>query len=323
MNQQEDEQIVRETAAVAEAGAHALLAARHAVRQWAQQRDELVHGTPPQSEQSATPQKRARRGIFARLRSWVHNLTRPKEKATPQQQAPTEQRPAQSRPNTVVQQQNPTPQATPQQAAATGPANPVEQHIAHWASAQASHEYAQHVAASWAKKVEHEAQQLRQMGIDPDRMIQRANQLQTQPTASPAQPTPQAERIARLASQYTLDELNAARALIEQQQPAQENTHVAESTPAATAAPAEKAAPEKQATEPKKTTSRPRNGKNAAGQGEGTDRAVSKPGTDLIGSATPRKRASRAKKTEANAEAPQQLPPQPEAAAAPGAEAAP
>ncbi|MGW4242943.1 hypothetical protein [Nocardia sp. NPDC004722] len=294
MNHYEDEQIVTETAAVVEAGARALLAARQAVRRWAQDREnQAQRGTRPQPASQAEPAAapRQRRGLFSRLKSWLHNRTRPRENSTAQQP------------------------------------HPVEERLARWASAHATWEYAREVEQTWAQRAQHEAAQLQRMGVDPNQLVQRANQIQTSPapavTYAPLDPA----RIARLTSEYTLAELNAARAVAEQQQTAQqpqtelENTNAPEPEPATEPAQSAEAAPQTQATAKKASTQRGTSKTSSRGQENSADKTDQLVGLTKSG-AKPRARGGK-KGTETEAEAPQQLPTQPEASAGADAGVAP
>ncbi|GAB2554694.1 hypothetical protein [Nocardia heshunensis] len=318
MNHYEDEQIVTETAAVVEAGARALLAARQAVRKWAQDREnQAQRGPGPQPASQAEPAAapRQRRGLFSRLKSWLHNRTRPRENSAAQQSHPG---------NSTAQQPH-----------------PVEERIARWASAHATWEYAREVEQTWAQRAQQEAAQLQKMGVDPNQIVQRANQIQTSPTPAVTYAPLDPARIARLTSECTLAELNAARAVAEQQQTAQqpqteqENTNAPEPEPTAEPAQQAEAAPQTQATAKKTSPRRNTNKSTAAQQGstaeqqaESSPSAVSKSGDQVLGynkaGAKSRSRSGKkATESEASAGTPQQLPPQSEASAGADAGVAP
>ncbi|WP_327146825.1 hypothetical protein [Nocardia sp. NBC_01327] len=345
----EEEQIVVESAQLVQASALALISARQAVKQWAVEREREAAERPPAQQQEQTPPQ-PRRGLFGRIRSAIHNATRerpPAVQAQQQEQTPPQPRrglfgrirsaihnATRERPRTVQAQQQPV-QAQQQNPAPAQP-HPVEAMVADWAAKTATHEYAVKVEQGWRAAASEADQRMRAAGVDPDRVRVKAAEIE-QGAHVAAQPTLDPERVAQLVTEYTLKELNAARAVIEQQNPTPQQA----ATPtAATAAPAKeaaapkapaagtdpaaakKAAPAKKAT----ATKRPAAGK-AAGTGNAAGGSAKKTAANLINDTqpTPDAKASAAQQPAAEPTAQQQQATQQAAAAteAPSAGVAP
>ncbi|WP_067723468.1 hypothetical protein [Nocardia yamanashiensis] len=289
-----EEQIVAESTVLAEAAAQALIAARREVQRWAAERErqaaaEVARGQRRgRSANAAAGQERSpRRGLLSRVAAWFRGRG-------------------------------------PAAAAEAGAPTQVEALVAKWAASEAQREYAAKVARAWEQSVAELDQQLRDAGMNPE----------TARAIAGKHVDIDVEKVKRLAAEYTLAELTAAGALVA-------DRHNAAPAPAAAAAEKAEAAKEETATQkapdaeatPQKQASQ-ESGQNAGKKAEqaatpadttatarksttcrstkttGKQAASGKTtGEQLVEAAKPR-RSKKASGSEAEAEQPQQLPPE-------------
>ncbi|MBL1080294.1 hypothetical protein JK358_38455 [Nocardia sp. 2] len=253
-----------------------------------------------------------------------------------QQHSPRQRSPRQSLWSRMFGRRQPAPQVDP------SPANQLEKLVAEWAAHEAQREYAWKVARSWEESSAELGKRLKAAGADPS----------TARGIADRHVDIDVERVTRLASEYTLAELNAARALVEQQTQANgRGTEHSEPKAAQTAAAkdsdkipeqwpgqpdAAKAAPPTAEAKPKAKTAeagsadttarKPRARKSAPVKASDTAKAsdAAAAGAKLAADTKPagRKRAAE-KQQQLEAEAPQQLPPEQAPQAAPEAAVAP